>query len=95
MKSARIVILGVAVAAGGLAALLMAGGSEPPPAPAPAVAVRPASPDRVVLLPNTDGTAGAVVVRSKAGEQVIVNYTDQPYQSGNIHVNANDFVVIP
>jgi pilus assembly protein CpaB len=37
MKSARIVVLGIAVAAGGLAALLMAGGSEPP-APAPAAA---------------------------------------------------------
>jgi len=38
MKSARIVILGVALAAGGLAALLMAGGSEPPPAPVAPVA---------------------------------------------------------
>jgi pilus assembly protein CpaB len=37
MKAARIVVLGIAVAAGGLAALLMAGGSEPPPR-APAVA---------------------------------------------------------
>src|SRR3954470_18552043 len=37
MKSARIVVLGVAVAAGGLAAILMSGGSDTPaPAPAPA-----------------------------------------------------------
>jgi pilus assembly protein CpaB len=37
MKSARIIVLGVALAAGGLAAMLMSGGSEPPPAPAPVV----------------------------------------------------------
>jgi pilus assembly protein CpaB len=34
MKTARLVVLGVAVAAGGLAAML-AGKSDPPPAPAP------------------------------------------------------------
>ena len=39
--------------------------------------------------------AGVYQVMYEAGTQVIVNYTDQPYQSGNIHVNANDFVVIP
>jgi pilus assembly protein CpaB len=35
MKGARIVILGIALAAGGAAAFLMKGGDEPPPAPAP------------------------------------------------------------
>jgi len=35
MKAARIVVLGVAVAAGGVAALLAGRSSEPPPAPAP------------------------------------------------------------
>ena len=35
MKAARLVVLGVAIAAGGLAALLAGGGDEPPPAPAP------------------------------------------------------------
>ena len=37
MKAARLVVLGIAVAAGGLAAMLAGGGSDqPPPAPAPA-----------------------------------------------------------
>ena len=40
MKSARIIVLGVALAAGGLAALLMSGGSDQPPAPAPVVAAK-------------------------------------------------------
>src|SRR5262245_11060249 len=35
MKAARIVVLGLALGAGGLAALLMSGGERPPPAPAP------------------------------------------------------------
>jgi len=35
MKAARIVVLGLALGAGGLAALLMSGGEPPPPAPAP------------------------------------------------------------
>ena len=35
MKAARLVVLGVAIAAGGLAALLAGGGDEQPPAPAP------------------------------------------------------------
>jgi pilus assembly protein CpaB len=41
MKAARIVVLGLALGAGGLAALLMSGGPEaPPPAPAPAPVVQ-------------------------------------------------------
>ena len=35
MKAARLVVLGIAIAAGGLAALLAGGGDEQPPAPAP------------------------------------------------------------
>ena len=38
MKAARIVVLGIAVAAGGLAAVL-AGSSDPAPAPAPVVQI--------------------------------------------------------
>ena len=39
MKAARLVVLGVAIAAGGLAALLASGSDEKPPAPAPQVVV--------------------------------------------------------
>src|SRR5690348_7910365 len=37
MNTARLVVLGVAIAAGGLAALLAGGSNEPAPAPAPVV----------------------------------------------------------
>lgn len=60
MKSARIVILGVAVAAGGLAALLMAGGSEPPPpAPAPEPVAKLDTVD--VLIAKNDINIGQAV----------------------------------
>ena len=52
----------------------------PPPPPAPLAVVRPAQPDRVVLLPNADGSTGAVVVRSKAGEQLV----DRAYVSAEV-----------
>src|SRR5262245_31304535 len=39
MKTARIVVLGVAIAAGGLAALLASRPEAPPPAPAPVVQI--------------------------------------------------------
>lgn len=61
MKSARIVILGVAVAAGGLAALLMAGGSGPP-APAPVQAVKIDTVD--VLVAKNDINIGQSVTAS-------------------------------
>src|SRR5215218_9811754 len=41
MKAARLVVLGVAIAAGGLAALLASGSDEKPPAPAQQTVVVP------------------------------------------------------
>jgi len=60
MKAARLVVLGVAVAAGGLAAILAGGRSEPPPAP---VADQPAPKlDTVdILVAKTDIGLGSVV----------------------------------
>jgi pilus assembly protein CpaB len=58
MKAARLVVLGIAVAAGGLAALL-AGRSGDKPAPAPAPVVQFETID--VLVANTDLSAGTVL----------------------------------
>ena len=58
MKPARLIVLGVAIAAGGLAALL-AGRSEPPPAPAPAPIVQMDTTD--VLVAKTDIGIGQLV----------------------------------
>jgi pilus assembly protein CpaB len=54
MKAARLVVLGVAVAAGGLAAILAGGGDEPPPAPAPVSQLETTE----VLVANSDIGAG-------------------------------------
>ena len=40
-----------------------------------------ASPDRVVLLPNADGSPSAVILKTAAGERVI----DQPYEAVKIN----------
>ncbi len=58
MKAARLVVLGIAVAAGGLAALL-AGRSGDKPAPAPEPVVQFETVD--VLVANTDLSAGTVL----------------------------------
>lgn len=50
------------------------------PAPVVPVAQVPPAIDRVVLLPNADGSTGAVVVRSSAGERVI----DSAYRSAEV-----------
>src|SRR5580704_15482862 len=58
MKAARLVVLGVAVAAGGIAAYLAAGGkAPPPPPPAPVVQV----PTVDVLVAKTDLERGQVI----------------------------------
>lgn len=38
------------------------------------------TPDRVVLLPNADGSPSAVILKSAAGEQII----DHPYQAASV-----------
>ena len=66
-----------------LVAIVLAGCASPPPpkpAPAPVVQAPKAAPDRVVLLPNADGSTGSVVVRSSAGEQLI----DKAYRSAEV-----------
>lgn len=57
---------------------------QPVPEPAPAPKVVQAAPDRVVLLPNADGTAGAIVILSAAGERRI----DQAYLSAEVQRNG-------
>lgn len=52
----------------------------PQPEPAPVPQVRQLAPDRVVLLPDADGTTGAVVVRSATGERLV----DKPYVSAEV-----------
>lgn len=59
MKAARLVVLGVALAAGGVAAFLVAGGQEPPPAPAPAPVVKFDTVD--VLIAKSDIGMGTAV----------------------------------
>ncbi len=41
--------------------------------------------DRVVLLPNADGSKSALVLKTKTGEQVI----DQPYQALNVNKSGS------
>jgi len=82
MKSARIVILGVAVAAGGLAALLMAGGSEPPPAPAPEPVAKLDTVD--VLIAKNDINIGQAV---NAGDLTWQQWPSASASSGFIKRN--------
>jgi pilus assembly protein CpaB len=66
MKAARIVVLGVALAAGGIAALLVGRTGEPPPAPPPPVAQI----DTVeVLVAKTDINPGHAVAAQELGWQ--------------------------
>jgi pilus assembly protein CpaB len=57
MKAARLVVLGIAVAAGGLAALLAGRSDKPAPAPEPVVQFETVD----VLVANTDLNAGTVL----------------------------------
>jgi pilus assembly protein CpaB len=67
MKAARLVVLGVAVAAGGIAAYLAAGSKAPPPPP-PAPVVAPlATVD--VLVAKADLTRGQVIAEQDIGWQ--------------------------
>ena len=43
-----------------------------------------ASPDRIVLLPNADGSPSAVIVKTATGERVI----DQPYEAVDVSQNG-------
>ena len=66
MKAARLVVLGVAVAAGGIAAYLAAGSKAPPPAPVAAV---PVLETVEVLVAKSDLTRGQVIQNSDVGWQ--------------------------
>jgi pilus assembly protein CpaB len=67
MKAARLVVLGVAVAAGGIAAYLAAGSKAPPPPPPVAVAPPLATVD--VLVAKADLTRGQVIAEQDIGWQ--------------------------
>lgn len=49
---------------------------------------RPPPPDRIVLLPNADGSPSAVILKTATGEQVI----DQPYEAASV---SRDGVITP
>jgi pilus assembly protein CpaB len=66
MKAARLVVLGVAVAAGGIAAYLAAGSKAPPPAPpAPVVQLQTVE----VLVAKSDLSRGQVIEEQDIGWQ--------------------------
>ena len=67
MKAARLVVLGVAVAAGGIAAYLAAG-SKPPPPPPPVVAAPPLE-TVDVLVAKSDLNRGQVIADQDIGWQ--------------------------
>jgi pilus assembly protein CpaB len=67
MKAARLVVLGVAVAAGGIAAYLAAGSKPPPPPPAAAPVVQLETTD--VLVAKSDLGRGQVIETSDIGWQ--------------------------
>ena len=66
MKAARLVVLGVAVAAGGIAAYLAAGSKPPPPPPAPAA---PPLATVEVLVAKSDLNRGQVLADQDIGWQ--------------------------
>ena len=68
-----------ALAVAALAGLLVACQSPPPAAPLLT------KPDRVVLLPQADGSASALVVRSPTGEQATLS---QPYETASVSANG-------
>src|SRR5271170_1903072 len=65
MKAARLVVLGVAVAAGGIAAYLAAGSKPPPPPAAPVVQLQTVE----VLVAKTDLSRGQVIATQDIGWQ--------------------------
>jgi pilus assembly protein CpaB len=65
MKAARLVVLGVAVAAGGIAAYLAAGSKAPPPPPAPVVQLETVD----VLVAKSDLSRGQVIEGRDIGWQ--------------------------
>jgi pilus assembly protein CpaB len=67
MKAARLVVLGVAIAAGGIAAYLAAGSKAPPPPPPVPVAPPLATVD--VLVAKADLTRGQVIAEQQIGWQ--------------------------
>jgi pilus assembly protein CpaB len=83
MKAARIVVLAVALGAGGIAAYLASGSKEPPPAPPPVVAI-----DTVdILVAKGDINMGQVVAAgdiqwqiwpASAGSSYFVRRKDRP-----------------
>jgi len=66
MKAARLVVLGVAVAAGGIAAYLAAGSKAPPP---PVVAAAPPLETVEVLVAKSDLSRGQVIANQDIGWQ--------------------------
>lgn len=56
--------------------IMVVGCAKPAPPPSP-----PAPADRIVLLPNADGSPSAVVLKTAAGERVI----DRPYDAVSIN----------
>jgi pilus assembly protein CpaB len=67
MRAARLVVLGVAVAAGGIAAYLAASGSKAPPPPPPAPVVQLPTVD--VLVAKSDLSRGQVIANQDIGWQ--------------------------
>src|SRR5271170_867138 len=65
MKAARLVVLGVAVAAGGIAAYLAAGSKPPPPPPTPVVQLQTVD----VLVAKADLSRGQVIENQDIGWQ--------------------------
>ena len=59
-------------------ASILAACATPPPQKAPPVAPKP---DRVVLLPQADGTPSALVVRAAAGGEAVLS---QPYATASV-----------
>src|SRR5262245_35354828 len=68
MKAARIVVLGLALGAGGLAAVLMSGGSDQPPPPAPAPVAQLDTVD-VLVAKNEIGIGQSVNAGDMAWQQ--------------------------
>src|SRR3954451_15776022 len=85
MKAARIVVLGLALGAGGLAAMLMSGGNDaPPPAPAPAPVAQLETVD--VLVAKNEVSVGQALNAGDMGWQqwpsasagTFIRKTDRP-----------------
>ena len=79
MKAARIVVLGVAIAAGGVAALLAGGGSQPKP------------PEPVQLVAQLD-TVDILVARSDIGMGQTVSAQDIQWQAWPASASSSNFI---